>query len=340
MNLNTLARLAGVSVATVSKAFSGSDEISSETRARIFSLARKHGCFDKYNKNKFEKRVIAVICPELNSDYYTTFLTILDREICEQGGIMTVSPSNFSHTREAELFAYYSSYCKADGVIIIGSGEEIQNPFLLPAVVIGGSKELDHVDAIQLNQYRAMEEAIAYLKRHGHTRIGFVGERLTIGKNDSFCEILQSLDLPVNRDWLRVSDQRFEQAGTSVMEQWLTEGTPLPTAILAAYDYIAIGVIQALKKHGIRVPQDISVIGSDDITVAPYLETSLSTIRSHTDTACRMAVELIMKKLANPHYSPRQEITLYSEFIPRETTGNAKDVKDVKDAKDASTFLS
>ena len=328
MNLNTLAKLAGVSVATVSKAFSGSDEISDETRARIFSLAREHGCFDKYNKNKFDKKVIAVIAPELNSDYYTAFLTILDREITEQGGIMTVSPSNFSAEREAELFSYYSSYCKADGIIVIGSGKRIQNPFLIPAVSIGGLGNVVHVDSIQLDMSRAMEDAVAHLKQLGHRNIGFVGEPLTKGKTDYFLESMQALELPVRREWIRISDERFERAGVGIMEQWLSEGMPLPTAIVTAYDYIAIGVIQTLKKHGIRVPQDVSVIGSDDITVAPYLETSLSTIRTHTDTACRMAVELIMKKLENPHYSPRQTITLYSEFIPRETSGDAKDACD------------
>jgi len=321
MNLNTLAKLAGVSVATVSKAFSGSEEISRETRDRIFSIAREHGCFDKYNKNKFDKKVIAVIAPELSSDYYTAFLTILDREIGAQGGIMTVSQSDFSPERTAELFSYYASYCKADGIIVIGSGNLIQNPFLIPAVCIGGSGGVDHVDSIRMDQRRAMEDAILHLKRRGHTHIGFVGERLTVSKGESLCEILQELDLPVHREWIRISDQRFQQAGVSVMEEWLAEGAPLPTAIVAAYDYIAIGVIQTLKKHGMSVPRDISVIGSDDIAVAPYLETSLSTIRSHTDTACRMAVEMIMKKIENPHYSPRQAITLYSEFIPRETSG-------------------
>jgi LacI family repressor for deo operon, udp, cdd, tsx, nupC, and nupG len=324
MNLNTLAKFAGVSVATVSKAFSGSDEISEETRAKIFSLAREHGCFDKYNKNKFDKKVIAVIAPELNSDYYTAFLTILDRELTEHGGIMTVSPSNFSHEREAELFAYYSSYCKADGIIVIGSGELIKNPFMIPSVCIGGSGKNDRIDSIRLNLKRAMEDAITYLKCHGHREIGFVGEQLTTLKREHFLESLQQLELPVCREWIRVSNERFERAGVGVMEAWLSEGTPLPTAIVAAYDQIAIGIIQTLKKHGIRVPEDISVIGSDEIPVANYLETSLSTIRTHTDTACRMAVELITKKIDNPHYSPRQSITLYSEFIPRETSSKAK----------------
>ncbi len=322
MNLNTLAKLAGVSVATVSKAFSGSDEIKKETRERIFSLARDLGCFDKYNKNKFDKKIIAVICPELNSDYYNAFITILNRQISQQGGIMTVSVNDFSAEREAELFAYYSSYCKADGIIIVGSHGEVKNPFMIPAVAISTAKECENIDAIHLNISTAIEDAILYLKNLGHTDIGFAGESLTVGKATLFTEAMEKAGLPIRDEWIKICDQRFEQAGIQAFDAWMAEGK-LPTAILAAYDYIAVGLIKSLRHKGLSVPEDCSVIGIDDIPIGPYLETSLSTIRTHTENICRTAVELIMKKLNNQYYQTHQTITFYSEFIPRESCGPA-----------------
>ena len=113
MNLETLAKLAEVSVGTVSKAFSGSKEISEDTKDRIFALAKEHGCFDKYNKNRFEKKVVAVLCPEIKSEYYTTIATLLERQITSHGGIMLLSTTEFSEEREMTLFSYYASYCKA-----------------------------------------------------------------------------------------------------------------------------------------------------------------------------------------------------------------------------------
>lgn len=322
MNLNTLAKLAGVSVATVSKAFSGREEISAETRDRIFAIARAHGCFDKYNKNKFDKKVIAVICPELNSDYYNAYITLLNKEIERQGGLMTVSVTNFSVEKTQELFAYYSSYCKADGIIAVNPNGKLDNPLLTPAVAIGSSHDHENVDTIQIDLSVAIEDAVQYLKANGHTRIGFAGETLTVGKQNYFLSAMRHAGLPVRKEWVKISTERFEKAGIDAANGFLSEAR-LPTAILASYDNIAIGLIKELREHGIRVPEDISVIGMDDIAIAPFLETSLSSIRTHTAEACRIAVELIMKKLENQYYSIRQSITIASEFIPRDSSADA-----------------
>lgn len=100
------------------------------------------------------------------------------------------------------------------------------------------------------------------------------------------------------------------------MDHWIAEGH-MPHAVVAAYDYIAIGLIRSLRRAGKSVPQDCSVIGMDDISVVPYLEAPLSSIHTHTDDACRIAVEILLKKAQNQYYSSRQEILMPSEFVAR-----------------------
>ena len=221
MNLSTLAKLAGVSVATVSKAFSGSDEISPETREKIFSIAKEQGCYDRYNKNKFDKKVIAVICPELNSDYYNNLITILDKKITAAGGIMTVSVSNFSSDREKELFAYYSSYCKADGIITINQKAEIIGSTNIPYIGIFPGKNCKCPDAITGSLTGAFFDAVKHLKELGHTEIGFIGEKLTQTKSETFKDALRNLGLSVNNDFIATSNGRFEKAGISVIDNWV-----------------------------------------------------------------------------------------------------------------------
>lgn len=324
MNLNTLAKLAGVSVATVSKAFSGSGEISEETKNKIFEIAKANGVYDRYNKNKFDKKVIAVICPELKSNYYNSFITTLDREISACGGIMTVSVTNFSDKREEELFAYYSAYCKADGIISISQRSIVKSRGQIPAVGVFPSAICGYTDAVKADTYKAIEDAVMYLKGCGHTDIGFVGEELTIGKQEMFKDSLRKAAIPVIDEYIHISNLRFEEAGVNVIEEWLKSGAKLPTAIVAAYDYIAIGVIKALKNAGIRVPEDVSVVGMDDINVVPYLETPLSSIRNNTELACRAAAELIMKKIENRFYIAKEPIIIPSEFVVRSSSGKRK----------------
>ena len=103
MTLTKLAELTGVSVSTVSKAFSGSPDIGKETRERIFQIAKEQGCFDKYNKHRFEKKIIAVLCPELGSDLYSETVNCLMKYIEEAGALMTLSVTGFDAEREKEL---------------------------------------------------------------------------------------------------------------------------------------------------------------------------------------------------------------------------------------------
>ena len=321
MNLNTLAKLCGVSAATVSKAFSGSEEISEDTRNKIFEIAKQHGVYDRYNKNKYDKKVIAVICPELNSDYYNRYVTLLDKEITALGGIMTVSVSNFDADREKTLISYYSSYCKADGIITVNQKCRVGSEIGIPIIAIGPGKNADTADKIE--NTNVMDDVITYLKENGHTDIGFVGEPLTVGKNECFKEAMRSHALLLNEEYIKTSSLRFEEAGIQVMDRWFEEKSELPTAIIAAYDYIAIGIIKSIIRHGLKVPEDISVIGMDDIAVGNYLETPISTIKGNTELCCRKAAEIIMKKIKNRYYS--ESLVVPSEFVVRDSSGKAKE---------------
>ena len=320
MNLSMLAKLCGVSAATVSKAFSGSGEISEETRNKIFEIAKEHGVYDRYNKNKYDKKVIAVLCPELNSDYYNNFVTILDKEITAHGGIMTVSVTNFDEEREKTLVSYYCSYCKADGIITINQKADVNEFLNIPIVAIGPSQSANVKERITYTN--VLGDVVGYLKKNGHTDIGFVGELLTVSKINAFKESLRHHLLPLNEKYIRTSDLRFEDAGIEVMDKWFESGEVLPTAIVAAYDYIAIGIIKSITRHGLKVPDDISVVGMDGINIGNYLETTLSSISNNSVLCCRKASEIIMKKIKDPLY--REDVEIPSEFIVRASSGRVK----------------
>lgn len=324
MNMRSLAKLAGVSPSTVSKAFSGSREISEATRQRIFDIAKENGVFDIYSKNTYEKRIIGVICPELNNDYYIKIVTLLDREIQANNGIMLLSISHFEHGIN-EKFSYFTSHCKADGIIAITPNTNLKNPSLVPAVAIHDRYSHIGVDSMRVDLYSSIEKAILYLKELGHTDIGFVDEKAVSTKRSCYEAAMRKAGLAIRDDIIKISKRRFEESGAHAVNMYLKDGR-LPTAIIAGYDSIAIGIINELKKHDIRVPKDVSVIGMDDTDIASFFDPKLSSIHMYMAEACRRAIEVIMKKIDNQYYRPHEDIVIPTEFIVRESIGPAPSI--------------
>ncbi len=324
MNVKALAKLAGVSPSTVSKAFSGSKEISEATRERVFAIAREQGCFDRYNKNKFQKKVIAVIIPETDSDYYNSFLSHIKAGLDGRTALMSVSVNGFSAERTQELYTYYTAYCHVDGVLLVDCFAELEDTSLVPTVAVGTFNRSANVTRVNVALQKGIDQAFAYLKENGHVEVGYAGETLTSGKLEMCKSAMRRIGLPVREQWIRVSDRRFEEAGVDAVESLLAQKKGMPTAIVAAYDYIALGVMRALRANGYRVPQDVSVIGMDDIHVSAYPENSLSTVHSDLKQACGRAVEILFKKMENKHFAPREQILIDSQFLARSSCGKAR----------------
>ena len=127
ITLSKIAKLAHVSVSTVSKAFSMSKEVNPETREIIFQIAREHHCFKKYYNAKYPKLVIAVICPEFDSLYYAKWLAEIQRYAGKFNCEICVASTNFNKETEQEIIEYYSNYTAVDGIIIIQKLSEIKN---------------------------------------------------------------------------------------------------------------------------------------------------------------------------------------------------------------------
>ena len=103
MTLSKLAKLANVSVSTASKAFSGSGEVNDETREMIFAVAKKYGCFKKFYNAKYPKLVIAIIAPEFESAYYTSYLSYLQKNLQDKGCEVCFSATDFDTEKEKSL---------------------------------------------------------------------------------------------------------------------------------------------------------------------------------------------------------------------------------------------
>jgi len=320
MTMSELARLANVSVATVSKAFNNSKEISPQTKERIFELAKELGCYGKYYKNKFYKKVIAIICPEFISEYYTGFLEGLRKIIEDNDGIAIISADSFEDNKQAELMEYFSSYMQVDGIFVLGNKTQIKRGYDTPVISIFYSSNPD-VDQITVDLTTPIREAVKFLGDLGHKNIAFFGETLTKGKANIFVDSMKNIR--DSKATVIESEFRFEKAGVDASKRLLSESKDC-TAIICAYDNIAYGAIKHLKSKGYRVPEDFSVIGMDNINFSEYTETPLSSIDSHTEEICKKAWELMENKFKNSYYRALSPIVVKGDFIIKGTVAKPR----------------
>ena len=319
MTMRELAKLANVSASTVSKAFHGAKDISPETREHIFSVAKEYGCYGTFCQEKFHKKVIAIICPELAGSYYCTFTELLQDMIEKAGCIAMISTDHFRADKQAELIEYYSEYLKVDGILIFDLQHQPKRGQNVPIVSLYSNK-FTSVDCIGIDIKSAIYDAIRLLQEHGHSKIAFLGEQLTSLKEGYYREA--AADLLPEPPVIITSKHRFEQAGEDCIAQ-LKQHRDI-TALICAYDDIAFGAIKALQAMGLCIPHDISVIGIDNSPMGNYTSTSLTTIDTKPEEVCTLAWKLLQKKMASPFYKSTQNISIRSGLIARESVGPAK----------------
>ncbi len=316
ITLSKIARLANVSVSTASKAFAGSGEISEQTREMVFNVAKKHGCFKRFYNAKYPKPVIAIIAPELSSAYYTRYLSLLQTKLESENCELCFSASNFSPECERALLEYYYKHSNVDGIIAIGMHCNPEPDCELPVVFINSSSVTADASVVSNGIGPALSKSVAYLKQRGVTDIGFIGEELTAGKLMLFKSALEEYSIPVRSELIAVTKERFAPGGYLAMQELLDKGI-VPRAVICAYDYMAIGAIRCILDNGLKVPENVAVLGMDDIPEAEYLNPPLASIGEPAQELCEAAVQTVLSMINSQPFERNRIVA--SEFVLRKS---------------------
>ncbi len=309
MTLSKLAQLANVSVSVVSKAFSGRPDISDAMREHVFAVAREHGCFHQFYHVPYDKPVIAVIVPEVISNYYIRYIQSLGKQFEQKGYTMLLSISNFDRRLTSELVRYYTEHGKVDGLLLLSHPNELPQSLSCTTVAMF---DCDALPSVHQDLSSGLRDALAALKECGHTRVGYVGEELTRSKQQLFVQLAAELGLEARPEWVICSRHRFEEAGLDGMRRILA-APERPSAVFGAYSYITRGVIKGLRNAGVRLPKDVSVISMDSDGGALDLLVRIAHITTGIDACCEAAVSLIAKRMQN-NSTPPEKILIPTEF--------------------------
>lgn len=323
MTLSKIAKVAGVSVATVSKALANSKEISGETIDRVKRIAEELGYFEKRKRRRAAacqnpSPIIAVICNEIISVFYSAAVTAFSREVEKFGGSTIISFCDFSEKKLLHQVRKFSAMDAVDGIAVMAA--HYQNiEASVPVVDLLDSYGNGNCDLVYSDYTQGMQRALEHLIGLGHTRIGFIGERLTLKKKQVFRDLLSRAGLTVDEDYFLTSDHRFEMAGYAAAGEAVKKGK-VATAYLAAYDEVAIGALTAFNLNGYPVPERVSIIGMNDVSAAAHLEKPLTTVKSHIEEICGIAAGLLRKKISDKTLTAIQHIQVKSELVIRDTT--------------------
>ncbi|HEY6250987.1 MAG TPA: LacI family DNA-binding transcriptional regulator, partial [Candidatus Angelobacter sp.] len=320
----------GLSTATISTVLNGTraaGEIPAATQERILAAAEKFN----YRPNAMARSLrgmrshtVGVLVPEISEGYGALVLGAVGDYLLSKGYFFFVA----THRRKPELLEEYPHLLRqrsVEGFIVIDTA--LEKPLPLPTVVISGHRVHPGVTNVVLNHDHAAHLALEHLVRLGHERIAFIkGQPYSSDSETRWKSIERAADSLglVVREELIVQleiDTFSPYVGYPVVRR-LLQRTRDFTALFAYNDLSAIGALRALRDFGLRVPEDVSVIGFDDINSAAFQIPSLTTVRQPLDKMGALAGEILLQRIqggANP-----VEVTIDPELIVRESTAPAR----------------
>lgn len=308
--LEDLAELAGVSVATASRALNDSHLVNSRTKNRILRIARQHDYKGRTSFKSSQRGIngsISLIIPtpqgkdsSLADPFFLSLIGGIGDALWDCKRDLVLSHVQLgAHEQAAALI----QSGETDGFIIIGQGtmHEALNSMArhdIPLVVWGAHIPDQKYCVIGSDNERGGHRATRHLLRLGRQQIAFIGDTETEETKLRFQGYVRALEEAgvALRKRLVQPTRFYPESGMEAIESILSSGTPFD-AVVAASDTIAIGVIRSLVAHGLSVPDDVSVIGYDDVSVASYCNPALSTIRQDVQKAGRQLVRKIIRSL-------------------------------------------
>ena len=324
VNIKKLSELSGYSPATISNALHNRRGVSRQTAAKVWKLAQEAGYKVKTSTRSI-KLVTYSDSGEVFSDspFFTTLMEGVENEARRRGFDTTI----FNLYRRQPDYEQKLQQLLADtssALLLMGTelGEQDAKRFLeakAPLVLLDCSFDTLNFDAVLMDNENSVAQAVDYLVCRGHTEIGYlrgsVRIRNFIKRGRGYRRAMEVHGLPINERF--VLDLRPSIAGAyQAMDAILKTGRPMPTAFIADNDMIALGAMQALQRNGYRIPEDISVIGFDDISFCEVFLPHLTTVRVYKKELGQVAVQELIALMQNPERVKTKTTTL-NELIIR-----------------------
>jgi LacI family transcriptional regulator len=332
VTLRVLADQLGLSPASVSLVLNrapAARAIPPATQERIRAAAEASG----YRPNTIAKSLrhrrtltVGVMVPEISEGYSAPVMSGIEDALLQAGYLYFVA----SHRHRADLVDEYPRLLldrSVDGLILIDTPIDV--PLPVPVVAVSGHGAVDGVTNIVVDHRRAAAQAMAHLRALGHRRVAFIkGQPFSSDTGVRWQTIraaARAERIPIDPALVGQlhGNSPLPDLGYAAM-QGLLRVRPRATALFAFNDISALGAIRAIRETGLRVPEDVSVIGFDDIPSAAYQHPGLTTIRQPLYEMGQRAADTLVARIERPEDAVPRTISLQPSIVVRGTTARAK----------------
>lgn len=328
--IQDVARDAGVSTATVSRALSSPEMVSEGTREAVFAAIQRTGYrVNQAARNLRMKRAgaVLILVPNLGKPFYSGILAGISDVFAGTDYAVLITDTHGNPLKDTTLAGYFLDG-RIDGAISLDGG---MSPDVLRQCVEQGVGDrivflCEWVDGqafpvISSDNAEGARLAIRHLHALGHRKIAHVtgpgGNVLTAARRQGMVEERERLGLPARPDWIIRGDFSLESGEAAARR--ILDMSERPTAVFCSADMVAFGLISGLMAGGLRVPDDISVVGFDDIEMSEYYVPSLTTIRQDRHRLGARAAETLLNRVAHGR-GAMPDVALPVDLIVRAST--------------------
>ncbi|MDQ2775850.1 MAG: LacI family transcriptional regulator [Acidobacteriota bacterium] len=330
VSIKDIARIAGVSHSTVSRALRNSPLIPAHTRERIQLIAHQQGYAASAIARSLVTRrthAIGVVVTSIADPFNGEVVSGIEETANKAGYSVVLATSQADPGREIALVRSFKER-RVDGVLVASSRvgalyAESLADLRIPIVLLNNQYPGEFVFSISIDNADGAEQATRHLADLGHTKIAYIGDRLGMQsdteRHSGYTAALRACGIHFRSEYTVQGDGKPEGAREAAARLLALDDPP--SAIFCYNDMSALGVLDEAAKRGLIVPRDLSVCGFDDLFFTPFLSPPLTTIRQPKREMGRRAMELLLSILSGEEQ--RKNIKIKGELIVRESTGSA-----------------
>lgn len=327
LDMHAVAKLAKVSTATVSRTINHVPTVNPRMARRVRSAIRELNYFPNSQARALvsgRSRLLGLIVSEITNPFFPELIQGFEEVAVEHGYEIVIGSTNYEPEGMQRCVRRMVER-NAEGVAVMTFG--IEQPLLehpaernIPLVFVDVGPEQPGISILNVDYHHGIRQGVQHLAALGHRDIAFVAGPLRLHSAQSrltaFNRTLRECGIPVNPAWILPGDHTME-GGIAAAEQLLHKKI-LPTAIMCSNDMLAIGVLHSLSRSNIRVPNDISLIGFDDIRMAEMMIPPLTTVQMSRLDLARSAVFALRAHIED--LSPKPEYKVDTRLVVREST--------------------